>query len=136
MIETITPYTTTALCFLAMGGLLLVQLLVADVAGLVKGHVPGSALTTSHESFHFRSTRAFANTNESLLAFVLLAACGIAFEASVYWVNTLSLAYVGSRVAHMLLYWLGFGPLRSVAFVVCLAAMIGLLIVDIAAVTG
>lgn len=132
MTDIITPYMTTLQCFLAMGGLLLVQLLVADVAGLVKGHVPGSTLTSSHESFHFRSTRAFANTNESLLAFVLLALCGIAFGASVYWVNMLSVVYVCARVAHMLLYWLGLGPLRSAAFIVCLGAMIGLLIVDIA----
>jgi len=133
MLNIVQPYLLSIGCFVAVGGLLLVQLLVADIAGLMKGHVPGSAPDASHESFHFRATRAHANTNESVAAFVLLAFAGIALGASAFWVNWLSVAYCAARVAHMVFYWLKLAPLRSLSFIVGLGSLFGLLVVDIAA---
>lgn len=133
MADIVQPYALTLWCVLTTGGLLLVQLLVADVVGLLNGHVPGAALPAAHDNFHFRATRAHANTNESIAAFLLFVVACVALGAAPGWVNNLSLAYCLARVAHMLFYWLGLGPLRSLAFIVSLVALLGLAIVGFGA---
>ena len=134
MLEILVPYELTFWCFLVVGGLILVQLLVADVVGLRGGHVPGTAVTSTHSDFHFRATRAHANTNETVSAFILLALGGIALGSSSAWMNMFSAVYCGARIAHMLLYWFNLSTLRSVSFVVSLVALIGLLVVGLSAV--
>jgi len=133
MFENLTPYLLTVWCLLAVGGLVLVQLLVADVIGLTRGHVPGEQVTSSHENIHFRATRAHANTNESVAAFVLLVLACVAFGAGPGWTNGLSATYCVARVAHMLFYWAGISAARSVSFIVSLAALFGLLFAGLAA---
>ena len=131
MIEVLQAYAPTIWGFLYIGGLLLVQLLVADVVGLTGGHTPGSAVTTSHESFHFRATRAHANTNESVASYLLLSLSGIGVGVEPQWLNLLSLAYCISRTFHMCFYWIGWGTLRSLSFIVSLLALFGLLVAGV-----
>jgi len=116
-----------------MGGLLLIQLLVADVVGLSSGHTPGSTVVSNHDNFHFRTVRAHANTNESVAALLLLVVACIALGASPQWVNWLSIAYCLGRVSHMLCYWFNWSIPRSLSFVVSLAALFGLFALGTAA---
>lgn len=133
MSEILQSYLLTIWSLLAVGGLLLVQLLVADVVGLTRGHVPGSTLTSSHDDFHFRATRAHANTNESIASFVLLVLASVALGGSPLWINSLSAVYCLSRLAHMLFYWCGLTSLRSLSFIASLGALFGLVLVGVIA---
>lgn len=123
------PYGTTIAALGAMGGLLLVQLIVLDVAGIRAGHMPGSAVTGGHDDFLFRATRAHANTNESIAAFVLLALFGIFRHAAPGWLNACAVAYVVGRAAHMLCYYADLRLLRSGAFAVAFLALAAMSVV-------
>ena len=113
----------------AIGLLLLIQLLVVDIAGIRSRHVPGTPVTAEHGVFMFRATRAHANTNESVAAFVLLSLFGIFSSASASWLNVLVWVFVLGRVAHMICYYADQRMLRSVAFAVSLAALFCIFIV-------
>jgi len=128
MLEWLLPYTLTVWAMGIMGGLILVQLIVVDVAGIGAGHTPGAAVTGGHESFFFRAARAPANTTESIAAFILLALFGILHNAAPWWLNACAIVYVAARVGHMLSYYAGIGVLRSVAFVVAFLALVGMLV--------
>lgn len=58
-------YFPTLLGFLAIGILLLLQLVIADVTAVRAGHVPGAPVDATRASKVFRAHRAHANTNES-----------------------------------------------------------------------
>ena len=133
MQQWLVPYAPTIWATGAMGGLLLIQLLVVDLAGIKAHHRPGTPVQVDHNNFLFRVTRAHANTNESIAGFVLLALFAVLSAASAGWLNTLSWAYVLARVAHMLFYYAGLQLLRSVAFGASLAALFGMLIVGLSA---
>ena len=64
MLEVLVPYLPTLWCLLVVGGLILIQLLVADLIGLSNGHVPGDSVVASHESIHFRATRPTMKDND------------------------------------------------------------------------
>jgi uncharacterized MAPEG superfamily protein len=117
----------------ATGGLLLVQLLVLDLAGLKASHRPGTPVEPDHGNFLFRATRAHANTNESIAGFILLGLFGVLSAAPAGWLNTLSWVYVLARIAHMLFYYAGAHLPRSLSFGVGLAALFGMLVVGILA---
>ena len=127
------PYASTLLALVAVAGLLLLQLLVADIVGLTRRHVPGTPVEADHRNFHFRATRAHANTNESIAAFVLLVVAGLLAGASPGWLNGLAWTYVAARSAHMSFYYLGWHLPRSVAFAVSLFALFGLVAVSASA---
>ena len=133
MQEWLLPYAGTVWAMGIMGGLILVQLIVADAAGIRAGHVPGSAVTGGHESFLFRAARAHANTNESIAAFILLALFGILHNAAPGFLNGCALVFVAARIAHMVFYYGGVGVLRSTAFVVAFLALMGMLIAGVMA---
>ena len=120
---------------LATATLFLVQLLVLDLAGIKARHVPGTPVQADHASFLFRATRAHANTNESVAAFVLLAVVGIFVGASPSWINASAWLYVAGRAGHMLCYYADLRLARSVAFAVSLVALISLLLAAFAALT-
>jgi uncharacterized MAPEG superfamily protein len=117
----------------ATGGLLLVQLLVLDVAGLQARHRPGAPVEPDHGNFLFRASRAHANTNESIAAFILLGLFGVLSAAPAGWLNTLSWVYILARIAHMLCYYANVQLLRSLSFGVGLAALFGMLVVGVLA---
>ncbi len=126
MIET---YGPTIASFGVIGGLLLFQLLVADVCGIVSGHTPGTGVPPDHDDKLFRATRAHANTNESIGSFLAIAAFGIAVSAAPVWLNNLSLLYLAGRIGHMCYYYYAdLRVLRSLFFGVSLLALFGMLI--------
>ncbi len=127
------PYATTVWMLGLMGILMLVQLVVADVAGIRVGHVPGSAVTGDHGHFFFRAARAHANTNESIAIFILAALFGIFHNASPWWLNGAAAVYVVARVAHMLCYWANVPLARSGSFVVAFIALIVMLAAGVGA---
>lgn len=125
----LTPYVPTVLAIGATGGLLLVQLLILDLAGIKARHRPGTPVEADHSNFLFRATRAHANTNESIAGFILLALFAVLSAAPPAWLNTLSWVYVMARIVHMLCYYAGIQLLRSVSFAVGLVALFGMLAV-------
>ncbi len=121
-------YAATVLAWGVMGLLFIVQLLVVDLAGMRAGHIPGAPVAANHKQFLFRATRAHANTNESIAAFILLSAFAILTQASPVWVNALVWGYVLSRVAHMATYYVDLRLARSIAFGASLLFLFGLFV--------
>lgn len=117
----------------AFGFLYLVQLLVADLTGLRAKHTPGSAVTGGHSDFLFRSTRAHANTTESIGAFILLALFAILTGGDPWWTALTIWIYVGSRALHTVFYYLNLQTMRSVAFGLGLVALVTLFGIGIVA---
>lgn len=131
----LSAYAPTLWVMVGVAGLLLVQLLVADVVGILRKHTPGMPAEGGHANLLFRLNRAYANTNETLAAFALLAVAGVLLGATPAWLNSLALLYIAGRVAHMLCYYLRWSTARSAAFGVSLIALLGMLVVDIQALT-
>ncbi|MDP9142711.1 MAG: MAPEG family protein [Pseudomonadota bacterium] len=127
------PYEPTVIALGVSALLLCVQLLVLDVAGIVAKHAPGLPIKPDHASFLFRASRAHANTNESIAAFIVLAIVGVLVAANASWLNTLAWVYVAARSAHMVAYYLGVQLARSAAFAVGLLALIGMCAVMVVA---
>lgn len=132
MPDSLVAYSPVAVAFLAMGVAYLVQALIADVAGIRAGHVPGTPVGGGHDDFLFRATRAQANTNENLGVFIVLTASAVALAASPSWTNALVWVFVAARVAHMLAYYADLRLLRSGAFTIGFAALVGLAAISIA----
>lgn len=129
----IAPYAPAVFAMAATAALFLFQLLVLDLVGMRSRHVPGTPVAADHASFLFRASRAHANTNESLAAFVLLAVVAILSSASPAGVNACAWLYVAGRLAHMLCYYADLRTARSLAFAVSLTALFALLIVVLTA---
>ena len=68
----LTIYLPAIASFGVLGGMLLVQLVVADILGIVGKHQPGTPIPADHANLLFRAHRAHANTNESVAAFIAL----------------------------------------------------------------
>ncbi len=126
MTDLLLPYHSVISAIGATGVLLLVQILVADFAGIRARHVPGTPVTADHSVFLFRAVRAHANTNESIAAFVLLALFGMLGGAKPQWLGALSWIFVGGRIGHMLCYYADLRLLRSIAFGIGLLALCGM----------
>jgi uncharacterized MAPEG superfamily protein len=133
MAEWLLPYDLTVYAFGAMGGLLLLQVLVSDAVSIAGRHPPGVPVAPDHASLLVRVHRAHANTNETLAGFVLLALFAVASAADPAWLNGCSAAYVASRVAHMACYYAGWKLMRSVSFGLSLVALVGILVVGLMA---
>ena len=133
MTDTLLAYHSTLIACVVLAGLIMVQVLVADLASMKEKHVPGMPVTSGHASFHFRAVRAIGNTNETLGLFLLLVVLATALGANATWTNVLAWVYVGARAGHMTFYYLRQGLLRSTAFGVSLAAQAGLLLLVLAA---
>ena len=111
-----------------VAAMMLVQLLIADVAGLRAGKKAGSTVETDHSSFLFRATRAIGNTNESVAIFMLTALFCVGVGAAPDVTNLAACGYLFGRLGHMLFYYLNIGKLRSIAFgfsIVSLVVMLG-----------
>jgi uncharacterized MAPEG superfamily protein len=124
-----THYNATLGALLAVSGLVLLQLIVADLAAIRAGHKAGTPIPADFSRFYFRAARAHANTNESIAAFLALALAGLFLSATAAWLNALCWAYVGCRIAHMLAYYFNQKLARSTAFGLSLVVLLGLLIV-------
>jgi uncharacterized MAPEG superfamily protein len=133
MPDDLLPYRPALAAWVLLGGLHLVQALVADVAAIRARHTPGMPVTTGHDDFLFRAARAHANTNESSPAFVVLCLVAILLGGDPWWTNGLAWAFVVGRLGHMLAYYGDLRRLRSAAFGVGFACLVGLLATGIAA---
>ena len=120
-------YTSVFTAFAAVGVLFVVQLLVADVAGIRAKHEPGTAVVGDHDDFLFRAVRAHANTNESLAAFVMIALAAAALGADPVWTGRLAWAFAACRAVHMGAYYADLRTLRSAAFALGLLCIVALL---------
>lgn len=127
------PYGATITALGAAAALSILQLVVADVAGVRAGHVPGTPVDARHDLFLFRAVRAHANTNETIAAFILLCLFGILGGADAAWLGGLAWTYVAARVTHMLCYYADLRLPRSASFGVALLALLGMLLIGFAA---
>jgi uncharacterized MAPEG superfamily protein len=134
METSVNPYHVAMISYLVLGVLFLAQTLVADAAAIRAGHVPGTPVTGGHDDFLFRATRAHANTNENLAAFVVLSLAAVFLGADPWWTNALAATFVLSRLAHMLTYYFDLRSARSASFVIGLLSLAGLAIAGLAAV--
>ena len=129
MSELATTYGGVLAAWVVLGGLSLVQALVADVAAMRTKHTPGMPVTTGHDDFFFRAVRAQANTLENLPVFIVLCLAAVLLGASPSTARTLAWIFVGGRVVHMLAYYADQRTLRSTAFAASFLALIGLFVV-------
>jgi uncharacterized MAPEG superfamily protein len=133
MPDLLVPYGPALAAWLCLGAAWLAQALVADVAAMRAHHTPGMPVTSGHDDFLFRATRAQANTNENLSGFVVLSLAAMLLGANSWWINRLVWLFVVGRLGHMLAYYADVRPLRSASFGISFACLIGLLVVGIAA---
>jgi uncharacterized MAPEG superfamily protein len=131
MPESLMPYGSSLAAWIVVGGAYLVQTLVADLAMVRARHTPGMPIASGHGDFLFRASRAHANTNESLAAFVVLSLAAMLLGASPAWTNGFGWGFALARVGHMLAYYADQRLFRSVAFAVGFACLLGLLIVGL-----
>ena len=133
MVEFLLPYQSLLAASAVLATLVIVQVLVADLAGMQARHVPGMPVAGGHGNFHFRATRAHANTNENLPVQVLLTLLAVLLAADPRWSAGAAWAFTAARAGHMAFYYFDLRLARSVAFGVGLAAQAALLIVCIVA---
>lgn len=133
MAEALVAYHSTLVAGAVLAVLIMVQVLVADLAGMKAKHVPGMPVTDGHASFHFRSVRALGNTNETLPLFLLLAGLALMLGANAQWTNVLAWVYVAARAGHMAFYYARLGMARSIAFGFSLGAQFALMVLVLAA---
>lgn len=124
--ESIVAYHLTGLAMGAAGGLLFLQLLVADVAGMKASRIPGAPIEPDHDSFLFRASRALGNMNESVSIFIIFTLVGILSTADPIWLGRLAWLYIVARAAYMLCYWFNIKLMRSVFFAISFLALLGL----------
>ena len=123
MLEPIAPYSSSILALGLLGFLHLVQLLVADLVALRRGHVPGMTVSGGHDDLLFRATRAHANTTESIGAAILAGVFGIVSGGDPAWVNYSLGSFLVSRLVHMLAYYCDWRIVRGVAFALGFGAL-------------
>jgi len=123
------PYLVSAIGALAL--ILIIQLLIADVIGILSKHLPGSLVEANHSSLLFRATRVVANTNESLAIFVLASAFCVLTSAPPFAAGLSAWVYVISRFLYALCYYANLQIMRSVIFGISLLSLAALLITGI-----
>lgn len=127
----VSAYLLTIWAMAGMATLMLVQILIADFAGIRVGHAPGSPVPADPRSFFFRATRAHANSNESVAIFGLLAVVGILVEAPAGWLNFATVGYVMTRAMYTMAYYANWALFRSIAFGISLAMLAAMLVASI-----
>lgn len=126
--ELFEPYKITILVSGLTGLLILLQIIVADVAAIKSQHTPGYPIAPDHESFLFRSARAYGNTNESIAAFALFAIFGVLSASDAQYLNAFALTYFVGRLAHMCFYYANVKLARSISFPVSLVGLLGMFV--------
>lgn len=128
-----TEYFPTITALVAAAGLVLIQLIIADLSAIQAKHKAGTPIPPDFSRFYFRAARAHANTNESISVFIALALAGVFMTAAAAWINALSLAYIACRIAHMLSYYLNNKLARSTAFGLSLLVLLAMFVVCVLA---
>lgn len=124
-------YELTIYSWGALGLLLLVQLLVADILGIKSGHVPGTPPEPSHANALFRASRVVANTNESIAAYLVLVLFCIFSGADATYTAYFSWAYVTGRSVYAICYYFNRPTLRSMSFGITLLVLVGMLVIGV-----
>lgn len=126
-------YSTTVAALGSLAALMFLQLLIADVIGLRSKHVPGSQVPSDHGNLLFRASRAVANTNESVVIFVLAVLFCMLAGASASATGYAAWAFVVLRLLYAVCYYLNWQLTRSGVFVLSLLAILTLLILGFSA---
>ncbi|MGF1701501.1 MAPEG family protein [Photobacterium makurazakiensis] len=122
--EYLLEYKISIIVIGLVGLLMLTQLVIVDVIAIKMKHVPGYPIESNHNKFHFRASRAHLNTNESITIFVLFLCFSFLSSASATIVNYCSLAYLFSRLGHMIFYYFDLKVARSVSFSISLLSLL------------
>ena len=133
MDEVMATYRSAVTGLGVFGALYVVQLLVADVVGVLRKHTPGTGVPEDPGDLLFRAHRAHANTTESVGALILIAGFAIAAGGDPAWVNATVWAYVGVRVVHMAAYYADVRLLRSIAFALGVGCLLSLFLTGLRA---
>ena len=115
----------------SLAGLMLIQVLIADVVAIRSRHVPGTSIPNTHDSVLFRVSRTVANINESVAIYVcaLLFCCLTA--ASPDYTAYCAWTYVAARTVYALFYYLNLPTLRSISFAVSMLSLLAMVFVGI-----
>ena len=113
----------------AMALLMMLQLLLADIVGISRRHEPGSGVAGGHDDPFFRVTRTVANTNEIIAIFVLAVLFCVWSGASEEMTAWAAWAFVATRGAYAICYYLNLKVLRSTCFSASMVALIALLVI-------
>ena len=131
MESTLASYGASVAALGAVGALMLVQLLIADVTGIKSKHTPGTAVEGDHSDVLFRVSRTVANTNESVAIFVcallfcILGSASPAYTAGAAW------TYVVLRLVYAICYYANLQTLRSISFALSLVSLLVLLLIGL-----
>lgn len=121
-------YSLTILAVGALGALLLVQLLVADVIGILRKHEPGTPVEPGHDDPLFRASRVVGNVNESIAIFVVAVLFATWRGASPDQLAYAVWSYVILRALYAGCYYFDVRILRSVMFALSVVALLAILI--------
>ncbi len=131
MVVLVETYQSAMVAIGAMGALMFVQLMVADIAGIKFKHKPGATVEADHDNFLFRASRTLANTNETISIFIMLLLFCIFSLSSPQATAYAAWAFVFSRVAFTIFYYLGLGLARSCAFGGVVISLLALLLIPV-----
>ena len=129
MLELVESYSGAALALGAMAVVMLVQVLIADVVGIRRRHLPGSPVAADHADALFRVTRTVANTNESIAIFLAALLFCMLNGADPGHTTYGAWAFVASRIAYAACYYANVQLLRSVCFGLSLLSLLAILII-------
>ena len=116
------PNLISAIGFITL--LHIVQLIVLDITGILSKHQPGSTVAVNHDSFLFRASRAFGNTNETIAIFILASLFCVFVNASPFVTEAAAWSYVLARVLYAVCYYANFQLFRSIVLGVSLISLI------------
>lgn len=131
--DILTAYSAVSSAIGAMAALMFVQIIGGDIIGIRAKHLPGAAVDADHSNIHFRAARTVANTNESIAVFILAVIFGVFQGADPKLMSYAAWAFVVSRAAYALCYYLDIRALRSIVFALALLSLLGLLILGLQA---
>lgn len=126
-------YANSILALGVFGLVYLLQLVVADLAGIFAHRVPGSPLEGGHDDFLFRAIRTHANTTESVGILLLLALFAMLAGGDPFWTARVLWVFVLLRVLHAAFYYLNFPLVRGGMFLASLLALATLFGIGVAA---
>lgn len=131
--DILTAYSSVSSAIGAMAALMFVQIIGGDIIGIRTKHLPGALVEADHSNILFRASRTVANTNESIAIFILAVIFGVFQGADPKLMSYAAWAFVVSRAAYALCYYLDIRALRSVVFALALLSLLALLILGLRA---
>lgn len=122
-------HSSSIAAFAAIAALMLVQLVIADVVGILRKHTPGTKVIDNHSDAHFRAARTVGNTNESIAIFVCALLFCILSGSSPVLTAYAAWSYVAFRVVYAICYYANLQTLRSISFGLSALSLLALLII-------